>query len=469
MSLLKFSTIDGGSIQIDNATVDALGESLRGSVIIPNSDGYDDARQIWNGMINRRPAMIVRCAGTADVVSTVNFAREHGVLISIKGGGHNVSGNAVCEGGLMIDLSGMRGVHVNPRTKRARAEGGATWGDFDAATQLFGLASTGGLISNTGVAGLTLGGGIGWLSPSYGLACDNLISADVVTASGEVITANADENNDLFWGLKGGGGNFGVTTSFEFEVYPVGPELFGGMILYPLNEAQEVLENFIEFMSSAPDTLGAMAGFTTTPDEVPVLAIIAVYNGPIADGEATLEPLRSYKPPILDTMAASSYRKIQTLFDAGVPTGARYYWKSSFLNCLPGEALSIVIEQVRNRPSLKSKIFLEFLGGKLARISKDSAVFDHRTSPYNYLIIGQWEDEENDEINRQWARESWRAMDSYASERVYVNYLGTEADEGGNRLAEAYGPEKFDKLQSLKRKYDPTNLFRMNQNIPPNS
>lgn len=467
MSLLEVSTLEGKSIKLDNAAIDALDENLRGTVIFPNSDGYDDARQIWNGMIDRKPGMIVRCAGTADVVSAVNFGRDHGLLVSVKGGGHNVSGNAVCDGGLMIDLSGMRSVHVNPETKRARAEGGATWGDFDAATQLFGLASVGGLISNTGVAGLTLGGGIGWLSPSYGLACDNLISADVVTANGEVITASAEENDDLFWGLKGGGGNFGVTTSFEFQLYPVGPQLFGGMILYPLGEAQDVLENFVEFMSDASDKLGAMAGFTTTPDGMPVVAIIAVYNGSIVEGETTLEPLRSYKSPILDTMAASSYRKIQTLFDAGVPTGARYYWKSSFLDRLPSDALSAVIEQAKNRPSLQSKIFLEFFHGKSTSISKDSAVFDHRTSPYNYLVIGQWDSEEEDEINRQWTRECWRAMDSYASDRVYVNYLGTEADEGVNRLEEAYGSEKFQKLQLLKRKYDPLNLFRMNQNIPP--
>jgi FAD/FMN-containing dehydrogenase len=245
MNKLEIQTQDGESVGIDSKAIDDLEDNLRGSVFVQSSPGYDDVRRIWNGMVDRRPAMVVRCAGVADVISSVNFAREHDLLVSVRGGGHNVSGNAVCDKGLMIDLSAMRSVHVDAQSRCARAEGGATWGDFDAATQVFGLATTGGLISDTGVSGLTLGGGIGWLSSSYGLACDNLISADVVTASGEVITANADENTELFWGLKGGGGNFGITTSFEFQVYPVGPQLFGGMILYPLDEALEVLENFV--------------------------------------------------------------------------------------------------------------------------------------------------------------------------------------------------------------------------------
>jgi FAD/FMN-containing dehydrogenase len=398
----------------------------------------------------------------------VNFAREHDLLVAVRGGGHNVAGNAVCDGGLMIDLSGMRSVHLDPSAGRARAAGGATWGDFDAETQVFGLATTGGLISDTGVAGLTLGGGIGWLTPSYGLACDNLASVDVVTAEGKIVAASAEENSDLFWGLKGGGGNFGVATSFEFNVYPVGPTLFGGMTLYPLDEARTVLHHFLDFMANKMDELGAMAAFTTTPDGQPVLALIAVYNGPLSDGEAALEPLRRFQKPLLDTFGPAPYRKIQTLFDAGAPPGLRYYWKSSFLNNLPDDALAAVIEQARNRPSSKSKIFLEFLGGAFARIPREAAVFDHRAAPFNLLIIGAWQDETDDEVNRIWARDTWQAMQPYASEGVYVNYLGTEADEGSNRIPAAYGPGKYEKLVALKQKYDPANLFRMNQNIRPN-
>ena len=377
MRALRVSTKDGGSIGIEMAAVEKLGEGLRGPILLPESAGYDDARRIWNGMIDRRPALIARCAGTSDVVDAVNFAREHDVLVAVKGGGHNVAGNAVCDGGLMIDLSQMRGVHVDPKSRRARAAGGATWGDFDAETQTYGLATTGGLISDTGVAGLTLGGGIGWLTPSYGLACDNLASVDVVTAAGSVVTASEDENGDLFWGLKGGGGNFGIATSFEFNVYPVGPILFGGMALYPLDEAETILRHFVDFMADAGDELGAVAVFTTTPDGLPGLALIAVYNGPVGDGEAALAALCSFRTPLLDTFGPTPYRNIQTLFDAGAPPGLRYYWKSSFLDSLPDVALATVIEQARSRPSSSSKVFLEFLRGAYSRVPREAAVFDH--------------------------------------------------------------------------------------------
>lgn len=468
MSILQAATKDGGVAEVEMTAVEVLNADLRGSVLLPTSAGYDDARRIWNGMIDRRPAIIAGCAGAADVASAVNFAREHDLLVSVRGGGHNVAGNAICDGGLVIDLSGMRSVHVDPSARRARAAGGATWGDFDTETQVFGLATTGGLISDTGVAGLTLGGGIGWLTPSYGLACDNLASVNIVTAEGKLVTASAEENSELFWGLKGGGGNFGIATSFEFNVYPVGPILFGGMTLYPLDEAQAVLRRFLDFMANKMDELGALAAFTTTPDGQPVLALIAVYNGSLSDGEVALEPLRRFRKPLLDTFGPVSYRKIQTLFDAGAPPGLRYYWKSSFLNSLPDDALAAVIEKARNRPSSKSKIFLEFLGGAFARIPREAAVFDHRASPFNLLIIGAWQDETDDEINRTWARDTWQAMQPYASEGVYVNYLGTEADEGSNRIPAAYGPGKYEKLVALKQKYDPANLFRMNQNIRPN-
>jgi hypothetical protein len=467
MTDMDITLKNGDHAMIAQADIDALGGKIRGDVLRADMDGYDEARHIWNGMVDRHPAMIVRCAGTSDIISAVNFARDHDLLLAVRGGGHNVAGNAVCEGGLMIDLSAMNGVHVNAETHRARVQGGATWGDFDAETQIFGLATTGGLISATGVAGLTLGGGIGWLSPSYGLACDNLCSVDVVTASGEYITASADQNSDLFWGLKGGGGNFGVAASFEFDLHQVGPEVFAGTVFYPIEDARETLVHFRDFMAKSPDELGAIAIFTTSPDGNPVLALAAMYNGDVSAGEAALQPLRSFGKPFLDTFEITTYCKFQTLFDAGAPSGMRYYWKSGFLNELPDEAIVAVIEQMKSRTSVNSKIFVEFLSGELARIPPGDAVFDHRLSPYNLLIIGSWRDEEHDEKNRVWARGTLDAMSAHASSRVYVNYLGTEDDEGGNRIRDAYGPGKYEKLLALKKKYDPENLFRMNQNIRP--
>lgn len=466
MTEIQALAMDGDFKSIDMAAVTALEKDLRGALLRPGVTGYDDARRIWNGMIDRRPALIARCRGSADVVRALAFAREQEILFSVRGGGHNVAGNAVCNGGLMIDLAEMRGVQVDPESKRARASGGATWGDFDAETQCFGLATPGGLISDTGVAGLTLGGGIGWLTPSYGLACDNLTAAQVVTAEGEIVTASEDANSDLFWGLKGGGGNFGIVTSFEFAVHPVGPTLFGGMALYPLDEAQDVLRHFVDFMAKAADEVGALAAFTTTADGQPVLALIAVYNGDVVEGEAAMASLREFGTPLRDSFAPTPYRTVQTLFDAGAPPGLRYYWKSSFLDVLPDEALASVIAQVRRRPSTSSKIFLEFLHGAFGRVPREAAAFDHRASPYNLLVIGSWEEPADDDVNRSWTRDTWQAMRSYASAGVYVNYLGTEADEGSNRVPAAYGPGKLEKLVALKRRYDPMNLFRMNQNIP---
>lgn len=468
MDFLQIATNDDGVAQISLAAVEALSRDLRGKLLFPQSEGYNQARRIWNGMIDRRPAAIIRCAGAADVISAVNFIREHDLLTSVRGGGHNVAGNAVCDGGLMIDLSEMRDVHAEPDTRRARAGGGATWGDFDAETQIFGLATTGGLISDTGIAGLTLGGGIGWLTRSLGLACDNLISADVVTAEGQRIQANEKDNPELLWGLKGGGGNFGIVTSFEFELHPVGPLIFAGMTVYPLDQAQRLLEYFREFMGQAPDELAGLAALTTTPGGEAALVLVGVYNGDLADGESALEPLRVYQKPLLDTFGPTPYRKVQTFFDDAAPWGLRYYWKSSFLERLSEEGLAILIEQARSRPSPKSKIFVEFLGGAFSRYPKDASVFGHRDSQFNLLITGAWQDVDHDEPNRAWVRDTWQAMQPFASDGVYVNYLGTESDEGSNRLMSAYGAEKYARLVQLKNRYDPANMFRMNQNICPN-
>lgn len=467
MSEIRAVTHSGEPMGLETSVVSAFSDGLRGGVLLPGAAGFDRARRIWNGMIDRQPALIARCIGTADVVRAVRFAREHDVLTAIRGGGHNVAGNAVCDGGLMIDLSPMRGVHVDPDNSRAHAGGGTTWGDFDVETQLHGLATTGGLISDTGVAGLTLGGGLGWLTPSYGLACDNLASVDIVTAEGALVRASSNQNEDLFWGLKGGGGNFGVATSFEFDVYPVGPMLFGGMSLYSLDEAQPVLRHFVDFHSSKSDELGTLAAFTVTPDGQSVLGLVALYNGPLEEGEKALAPIRQFAKPLLDTFGPIPYCKMQTLFDAGAAPGLRYYWKSSFVERLPDDVLAAIIEQVRTRPSKQCKIFLEFLGGEFARVPPEATVFDHRQSPYDILIIGCCDDRSEDEATRAWTRNTFESIRPCAANGVYVNYLGTEEDEGSNRVPDAYGPGKLERLVALKRKYDPDNMFRLNQNIRP--
>jgi len=466
MSAVQVATNGNSEAIIDQQTIDAFRAGFRGSVLLPGDEGYDEARSVWNGMIDRRPALIARCAGAADVMAAVKLAKGHDLIVSVKGGGHNIAGNAVCQDGLMIDLSTMRSVYVDRQARTARAEGGATWGDFDAETQAFGLATTGGLISTTGVAGLTLGGGIGWLMGSYGLACDNLISLDLVTADGELVTASAEQNPELFWGLKGGGGNFGVVTSFEFRLFPVGP-LLAGMLLYPLDRAAEAFARFRDFLREAPDEVGALAGFVTTPDGDRVFALVLVYNGPVADGERVLEPLREFGSPLLDTIEPMPYRVIQTLFDAGAPPGLRNYWKSSFLKDVPDDAMEILVERFRKAPDAHCKMFIECIGGEVRRAGRDDSVFAHRDSPFNLLILGGWELASADEANIAWTRDTWRAMQPYASEGVYVNYLNQEADEGSDRVKAAYGPERYARLAALKAKYDPGNLFRMNQNVRP--
>lgn len=467
MSGVQAATNNESIATIDEETIGALRASLRGALLLPTDAGYEEARRIWNGMIDRRPGLIVQCAGEADVMAAVRLAGVHQLLVSVRGGGHNVAGNAVCQDGMMIDLSAMRGVYVDPEARIARAAGGATWGDFDAETQAFGLATTGGLISATGVAGLTLGGGIGWLMGSYGLACDNVLSFDVVTANGKRVTANAERNPELFWGLKGGGGNFGVVTSFEFSLFPVGPTLFAGMLLYPLERTIEVLTRFQEFLRDAPDQAGTVAGFVHTPEGDQVFALVLVYNGPVEEGERVFQPLRSFASPILDTLAPIPYRVIQTLFDAGAPSGLRNYWKSSFLEGLPLEAMETLVKCFQRAPSPGCKMFIECIGGEVRRIDRNATAFNHRDSPLNLLILGGWEQASADEDCIAWTRETWEAMQPFESEGVYVNYLNQLADEGSDRIESAYGPEKYARLAALKAKYDPENLFRMNQNIRP--
>lgn len=451
-----------GGLVLDDAAIHGFAAGFHGAVLRPGDDGFDAARHVWNGMIDKTPALIARCAGVGDVIAAVNFAREQQLLVAVRGGGHNVTGNAVCDRGLVIDLSQMNSIHVDPTGRTARAEGGATWGDLDREAQVFGLATTGGVISSTGVGGLTLGGGVGWLVRKHGLACDNLLSADVVTADGRLVTASATENADLFWGLRGGGGNFGVVTSLEFRLHPVGP-ILGGMVLHHRDDAPAVLRFFREFTQHAPEELTTYCGMLTSPDGVPVVALIACYSGAIEEGEAVLRPLREFGSPIADLIQPMPYRAMQSLLDAGFPAGLRNYWKGNFLRELPDAAIDELVAQAARMASPLSTVILEYYGGAASRVGAGETAFPHRQAMYDLVIIALWADPAEDAPNIHWARDTAAAMEPYASGGVYVNLLGVEGEE---RVRAAYGAN-YDRLVALKDKYDPTNFFRLNQNIKP--
>jgi FAD/FMN-containing dehydrogenase len=463
MTDVRVIAAEGGETILEAATVERFAETLRGRLLQPGADGYEAARRVWNGMIDRRPALIARCAGPADVMAAVRFARDRRLLVSVKGGGHNITGNAVCEGGLMIDLSPMKSVRVDPARRTARAEAGLTWGEYNRETQAFGLASTGGVVSTTGIAGLTLGGGLGWLMGKHGLSCDNLISADLVTAEGDLMTASAEQNPDLFWGLRGGGGNFGAVTSFEYRVHQVAPVL-AGMVMHPIAKAREVMRFYRDFAHSCPDEALAAAALMTSPEGAPVVAIIASYIGDIATGEAVLAPVRKFGSPLLDTIAPTSYVQLNTLFDAAVPYGGvQRYWKSSFLRELGDDLIEILIERSAKMLSPMSMVLFFHLHGAAARVDKDATAFGLRDDQWDYDVISQWNDPAETADHIRWTREFWTAVEPFASGEVYVNHLDAEE---ATRIRAAY-TRNYDRLVALKNKYDPTNLFHMNQNIHP--
>jgi FAD/FMN-containing dehydrogenase len=466
MAAIEIMTMTGSELRFDDSVVEQFGAGLRGTLLRPGAGGYDEARKVWNAMIDKRPALIARCAGAADVVHVVDFARANGLLISVRGGGHNVSGNAVCDGGLMIDLSRMKGIRVDAERRTARAEPGVTWGEFDFETQAFGLATTGGEISTTGIAGLTLGGGVGWLMGSYGLTCDNLLSVDIVTADGRLLTAGAANNQDLFWGVRGGGGNFGIATSFEFRLHPV-RKLLAGMVVHPLERARDLLRFYDEFTRTSPDALGSLAAFVTLPEGARAAAVVVCYNGGIEEGERVLGPLRRFGTPLADTIGPMSYTKVQRLFDQAFPPGLRNYWRSSFLKDLDERAVEMMVDRFSAAPSPHSAVAIEHYGGVVGRVGANETAFHHRDARYNFLICAMWPDPGREAENLKWAREFWEAMAPYSSGAVYVNYLGRAADEGARRVEAAYGPEKYKRLVELKNKFDPENLFRLNQNIQP--
>jgi FAD/FMN-containing dehydrogenase len=447
----------------DNA-VDALRARLRGPLLLPGNDGYDAARAIWNAMFDRRPALIARCAGAADIIAAVTFAREHGLLLSVKGGGHNVAGKAVCVDGLLLDLSPMKGIRVDPVARTVRAEPGLTWGELDAEAQAFGLATIGVDVSNVGIGGVTLGGGFGWLVRSFGLACDTLRSVDLVIADGRFLTASATENSDLFWGVRGGGGNFGIVTSFEYQLHPV-DQLLAGLLLYPVTQAKDVLRFYREYTRSAPDELTVWAILLATPDGTQSLALFVCYNGSSAVALQTVQPLKEFGPPLEDHLGPMSYRQVQTMFDAAFPSGRQGYWKSSFLGDLSDEAIDIMVAQFATVPSPQSAVLIEHLGGAVSRVGTDETAFNYRDAPYSFLILSMWPDRTESEQNIQWTDEFWQAMQQFSSGGVYVNYLG---EGGADRVKAAYG-RHYERLVALKTQYDPTNIFRCNQNIPPMS
>jgi FAD/FMN-containing dehydrogenase len=447
---------------LEEAAVQEFVTNLRGELIRSEDDGYDAARSVFNGMVNKRPALIVRCAGTSDVIQGVNFARTHNLLLSVKGGGHSVAGKAVCDGGVMLDLSAMKGIKVDPVRRTAEAQPGLTLGEFDHETQAFGLATTLGIVSVTGVAGLTLGGGIGWLNGKHGLACDNLLSADVVTADGQLLTANTEENEDLFWAIRGGSGNFGIVTSFKYQLHPVGTVLGGGL-LYPEAKAHEALRFYHEFASTCPDELSTLGSLGRAPDGSLVVGIALCYCGPLETAEEVLRPLRSFGPQLEDNVQPMPYRTLQGAFDAGFPSGQQHYWKASYLKHLSDEAIEVMIRFTSEMPSPTSGVALQQMHGAASRVDPAATAFSYRDQYYDFLILSQWSDPADSARNIQWTREFFEAMQPFFERGVYVNDLG---EEGEDRVKEAYG-SNYGRLVALKNEYDPTNLFRLNQNIRP--
>ncbi len=441
--------------------------SVRGRVLRPGDSGYDDARTIHNGMIDRRPALIARCASVDDVIATVRFAHDRDGLVSVRGGGHGVAGFAVSDGGVMIDLAPMRGVQVDAVRRTARVEGGATWGDMDAETQKFGLATTGGVARPTGVAGLTLGGGHGFLMRKYGLACDNLISADVVTAEGVALTASAGENADLFWALRGGGGNFGVAASMEFRLHPLA-EVLGGLLIYPMANAPDVFRAYGELTAAAPDEFGSLAVIGKLPDGTPVAVVMVCWCGEFAAGERLLQPVRKCAPLLADQVAQMPYSALQSIVENFNPRGLRNYWKSSFLTGVPETAVETILEHFGSAVGPCTHIVIEHLGGAMARVPGEVTAVAHRDAPYNLNIVGMWAGPSEDEPGSAWVRDLWTAMQPFASGGVYVNYLAAEPDEDGPvRLRSVYPPHIYARLMAAKHKFDPANFFRLNHNIKP--
>ncbi len=460
------------SVAWRSVTSSELKDRLRGEILLPGDGTYESARKIWNAMIDKRPALIVRCATTSDVVRAVNFARDSRLVLAVRGGGHNIAGNAMCNGGIVIDLSQMKAASVDPGARRVTIEGGATLADLDAATQAHGLATPVGINSTTGVAGLTLGGGFGWLSRRYGMTIDNLESAEVVTAAGEVVPASAAEHPDLFWALRGGGGNFGAVTRFEFRLHRVGPDVLSGLIVYPISAAKSVLQQYRRFIAKAPDDLSVWTLLRRAPPlpflpkEVygkGIVALALLYAGDPKRGESLIEPLRKFGTPVGEHVGVQPHIAWQQAFDPLLTAGARNYWKSHNLSTLNDGLLDVVIDYAGRLPSPQCEIFFGALGAATTRPTPDSAAYPHRDAQFVINVHGRWENPADDARCIGWARDFFNASAPFASGGVYVNFL--TADEG-DRVRAAYG-SNYPRLAQVKGKYDPENLFRINQNIEP--
>ncbi|MDR3534375.1 MAG: FAD-binding oxidoreductase [Rhodopila sp.] len=452
----------GAPLSLD-AAVERLRTHLAGDVLLPDADGYDAARLVWNGIIDKRPAAILFCKSAEDVVQAVNVARATGLPVAVRGGGHNIAGASVCDGGLVIDLSRMKAVRVDPKRRTVRAEAGLTLGEFDTATQAHGLATTMGVNSDTGIAGLTLGGGFGRLGRKHGLACDNLLSAEIVLADGRMVTASATENPDLLWAIRGGGGNFGIVTAFTYRLHPLGPRILGGLLLHDFAHAREVLRFYRDFAAGAPDEVSADAVFLTMPEGQRMLALSICYAGPVEDGERALAPLRAFGTPVADMIAPVAYTGLQASADPLFQRGRRYYWKAQFLKLLPDAAIDALMDGFARAPLPLSLMVLQQVGGAIARVGGDATAYGNRDAAYDCFPVSIWESPAEDERQIAWARDCWTAMRPFGTGGVYANNLG---DEGEDRVRAAYGPN-YARLSVLKAKYDPDNLFRLNQNIQP--
>jgi FAD/FMN-containing dehydrogenase len=437
---------------------------FKGPLLSPGDQEYECSRRIWNGMVDKKPRLVARCASPADVRAAVKLARAEGMLLNVRGGGHGVAGNAVCEGGLMLDLSLMKDISVDPERREATAAPGLLWGEFDQATQAHGLATTGGQVSHTGIAGLTLGGGLGYLMGKHGATCDNLLSVDLVTADGEMLTASTERNPDLFWAVRGAGTNFGVVTSFRYRVHPLG-KVLAGLLLHPRDAARELIAFHREFLVGSPDELYTTVAFLNSPEGLPLVAILVVWAGDIAEGEYVLQPLRKFGIPVADLIQPMPYADVQRMLDAAVPFGHRYYWKSNFVTELTLGLANVLADGAEAMESPYSMILLFEMKGEIRRGRKDAMAFDHRDPCLELSIIAHWADSAGDEANIRWARSVWSAAQPYVSSAVYTNHM--TADEGPDRVVGGYGAEKYKKLAALKAKYDPDNFFRLNHNIVP--
>ena len=444
----------------------ALTATFSGQLLGPGEVGYDEARRVHNGLIDKRPALIARCRGVADVVDAINLAKKFGLEVAARGGAHNVVGRDPVEGGLMIDLSLMKGIHVDRSRCTVQAQGGVTWAELNRETQLHGLAVTGGVVSTTGIAGLTLGGGLGWLMSKYGLALDNLVSVELVTANGEVLYANPEHHPDLFWGVRGGGGNFGVATSLEYRLYPVGPTITGGLIAYPFDQSRDMLRFFRDRTAFLPDEQTLFAGLIHAPDGsgTKLAAMVTCHCGPLEEGEVAMTPLKEFGSPAMDALGSISYCQLNSMLDAAYPKGALNYWKSSFLAQLSDDAIDTMIECFGQCPTPMGQLLLEHFHGAATRVVPTDTAFPARADGYNFLVLSEWMQPTANDQCIAWAKKTYSDMERFFASWRYVNYLGD--DETGELVAAAYGPN-YRRLQEIKTKYDPTNFFHMNHNIRP--